>query len=293
MKSIIKFAAVAVLLILTTQVLTPQTPLSKPLDEFDKLVSRLKINSLISDPIRVGNTTVIPFAKVHFDVGGADLTSSFGGGMGVQTVPLGVLIVEGDDVRAELFPEDPEKPSLLQQLFQAVLDKRITFMVNGINLGSAQGKVEDLAPLVSAMTGNTVMMVQALNLGNLKAPPAPKRSASSEDLSKLFDAHQYEEALALADSLLAQNAKDLDARLCRGRILLALAKANHNSDSLDRAIADLETVIAEKPHAETYDYLGEALRAKGSKEKAAAAFRKALELKPDDADALKSLRELQ
>ena len=38
----------------------------------------------------------------------------FGGGMDAKTVPLGILIVEGDDVRAELFPEQPEEnPTLL------------------------------------------------------------------------------------------------------------------------------------------------------------------------------------
>ena len=31
--------------------------------------------------------------------------AGFGAGMDAKTIPLGILIVEGDEVRAELFPE--------------------------------------------------------------------------------------------------------------------------------------------------------------------------------------------
>jgi len=264
----------------------PQTPLSKPLAEFDKLVSQLKVSSLVGEPIRVGETAVVPFARLQFGVGGAEISAGFGGGMGAKTIPLGVLIVEGDDVRAELFPQAPEKPSLLQQVLQGILDRKYLFMVNGINLGNAPGNVQDLTPLVSAMmTGQTTVMVQALNLGNLQAAPALKPSAatsSTGELAKMFDAKQYAEALASADALLAKDAKNPSLHAWRGRILSRLGQT-------DAAIAEFQTAITIKPSADEYCYLGEALMAKGSKEQAAAAYRKALELKPDEAAAVKAL----
>ncbi len=87
-----------------------QAPLAKPLAEFDKLVSELKISSVVGEPIRVGDTAVIPFAKFKFGLGGGDAMMGFGGGMGGKKVPLGVLIVEGDDVRAELFRNKRKSP---------------------------------------------------------------------------------------------------------------------------------------------------------------------------------------
>jgi uncharacterized spore protein YtfJ len=198
-----------------------QGPLAKPLADFDKLVSLLKSSSLVSEPIRAGDTAVVPFAKLHFSVGAGEIMAGFGGGMGVHTVPVGVLIVEGDDVRVELFPEEAEKPSALSQLFQAILDRKVTIMANGINLGNASGNVKDLAPLVSELMGHTNVMVQAVNLGNLNEPKSEAFSpkASVEQLQKLIDAKKYPEALAMAESILAKDPKNADVFALRTRIL--------------------------------------------------------------------------
>jgi len=286
MKSIPRPLLMAALLALCGFPARPQTPLSKPLADFDKLVSQLKVSNLVGEPILVGETAVVPFARLQFGVGGGEVSAGFGAGMGAKTIPLGVLIVEGDDVRAEMFPQAPEKPSLLQQVLQGILDRKYLFMVNGINLGNAQGNVQDLTPLVSAMmTGQTTVMVQALNLGNLKAPPAAKPSAetsSMDDLTKLFDAKRYPEALAATDGLLAREPKNSGLHTWRGRIL-------GRAGQTDAAIAEFQTAITLKPSAEEYCYLGDAFMAKGSKDQAAAAYKKALELKPGDAGAAKAL----
>src|ERR1035441_4442267 len=97
-----------------------QAPLAQPLADFDKLVSQLKISSVVGEPIRAGDTAVIPFAKVKFALGGGEAMMGFGGGMGGKTVPLGVLIVEGDDVRAELFPEQEEHETVPEGVMQAI-----------------------------------------------------------------------------------------------------------------------------------------------------------------------------
>ena len=210
-------------------------PLAKPLADFDKMVSGLKTSSVVGEPIPVGNTTVIPFAAVQFGLASAGAA----GGMGAKTVPLGVVIVEGDDVRVESLPHSGEKsPSAVQQLIQGIIDKKLLFMVNGINLGSAPGSASDLAPMLNAMMGQTTVMVNGLNLGSLNTPKPPAAAA-------------------------------------------------------DKTIADLETAVNKSPTAEGYYKLGEALRKAGQKERAAAAYQKAIQLKPGYPEAARALAELK
>jgi len=147
-------------------------PLAQPLADFDRMVSELKTSSIVGEPIRAGETTVVPFAAVHFGLGSAGAPGIAAGGLGAKTVPLGVLIVEGDNVRVELVPRQEDKPGALQQLIQAILDHKLTYMVNGINLGNAPGNVADLTAIMNGMMGQTTLMVNGLNLGNLKAPRA-------------------------------------------------------------------------------------------------------------------------
>jgi hypothetical protein len=209
------------------------------LADFDKLVSQLKVGSVVGEPIRAGDTAVVPFAKIKFGLAGGEAMMGFGGGMDAKTVPLGILIVEGDDVRAELFPEQPEeKPTLLQEIRQAVLDRKWVYMVNGLNIGQTSGTIQDLAPLISAMMGQTTVMVNGLNLGSLATPASAAYSTRKD---------------------------------------------------ADPAIADLEAAAARKPSAEAYYRLGEALKNKGLKDKAAAAYKKALELQPNYPEASKAL----
>ena len=213
-------------------------PLAKPLADFDKLVSELKASSVVGEPIRAGDTEVVPFAAVQFGLGSAGAMAGFVGGMGAKTVPLGVVIVEGDDVRVELLPRQEEKPSaLMQQLIQGIIDRKVTFMTNGVNLGNAPGNVADLTPMITGMMGQTTVMVNGLNLGNLKTPgPA-------------------------AD--------------------------------VDKAMAEVEAGVRKNPTAENYFSLGEAWRKIGRKDKAAAAYRKAIELRPGYAEAINALAGLK
>jgi uncharacterized spore protein YtfJ len=209
-------------------------PLAKPLSDFDSMVSELKTSSIVGEPIRAGETVVVPFAAVHFGLGSAGAAGIAAGGMGTKTVPLGVVIVEGDNVRVELLPRQEEKGGALQQLIQAILDRKITYMVNGINLGNAPGNIADLTAMMNGMMGQTTVMVNGLNLGNLSAP--------------------------------------------RGAV-----------PGADKLVADLEAAAAKNPTAENYYLLGEALRKSGQKDRAAAAYRKAIALRPDYPEATKAL----
>jgi len=164
-----------------------QAQVEKPLGEYDKLVSQLKSGSLVGEPIRAGETAIIPFASVNFGLVGGDAKIALGGGMSSKNVPLGFLVVEGDDVRVELLPESEEKPSVVQQLLQAILDRRVALIVNGLNIGNANGGVQDLAPLISSLAkivaeSQTTYMVNALNLGNVNPPK--KEAAPSEAPAK-------------------------------------------------------------------------------------------------------------
>jgi len=152
-----------------------QAPLSKPLADFDKLVSQLKPSTLIGEPIRTGDTAVIPFSSVKFELAGGNAKIVSGGGMSAKNVPLGFLIVEGDDVRAELLPAPEEKSGVLSQLLQGILERKVVIMGNGLNIGSASGTVGDLAPLVSGLAPiisgyQTTFLGNALNLGSLNRP---------------------------------------------------------------------------------------------------------------------------
>ena len=177
MKAMRKPSLLTAIFLLFGLLASAQAPLAKPLADFDKLVSQLKISSVLGEPIRVGDTAVIPFAKFKFGLGGGEAMMGFGGGMGGTTVPLGILIVEGDDVRAELFPDQEEKPTALQQLAQAILDRKVVIMGNGLNIGGASGTVQDLAPLISTMMGQTTVMGNALNLGRVATPASAASSA--------------------------------------------------------------------------------------------------------------------
>ncbi len=334
MKAMRKTVLMAAFLLLPGIPARAQAPLAAPLAEFDKLVSQLKTSSVVGDPIRSGDVAVIPFAKVQFGLGGGQAAIAFAGGMGAKTVPLGILVVEGDDVRAEMFPEPVEKPSYLHEVIQAILDRKVSFMVNGVNLGEMSGSVQDLAPLISAMTGQTTVMVQALNLGEMNTPASSAGNPSLGELTKLFNAKKYADALAVADALIAKDPKNADAHAWRGRMMNSLAQANpldmlkygmgagdefekalsldpHNrvaflgrgiarlmappgyGGDVDGAIADFEKAIAQQPSPQAYYYLGEALKNKGLKDSAAAAYRKALELLPNDPDLLKAVAALK
>ena len=61
----------------------------------------------------------------------------------------------------------------------------------------------------------------------------------------------------------------------------------------DKTIADLEAAANQHPSAEAWYKLGEALRKSGQQEKAAAAYRNALRLRPNYPDAARALAELK
>lgn len=178
-----KYACLSAALLLLGIPCRAQVPVQKPLGEYDKLVSQLKSNSLVADPIHAGGTVIIPFSSVDFGLVAGAAKIASGGGLSSKNAPLGFLVVEGDDVRVEFLTEPQDKPSVEHQLLQAILNRKVVFIGNGLNIGSAGGNVQDLAPLISNLAkliseGSVTTIGNALNLGSLKS--APKDGAPAE-----------------------------------------------------------------------------------------------------------------
>ena len=100
-------------------------------------MAQLTSANVVGEPLRAGDVTVVPFAAIQFGVGSAEATIAVGGGMGGRVVPLGVLIVQGDEVRLEQIPELAEKPSLVREIVQAVS----TYARAAYNAGLALSRV--------------------------------------------------------------------------------------------------------------------------------------------------------
>lgn len=293
-----------------------QAPLEQPLADFDKLVSQLKVGAVVGEPVTVGETIIVPFAKIHFGLGGGGAMMAYGGGMGGKTIPLGILIIEGDKVRAELFPEEEKQPSFFMQVLPVLL-KMLPDMMGG-KTGAGPAK----APAAAAGPKAEVK------------PAAPPANASLDNAKKLFEAKKYQEALDMVDALLAKDPNGPDLHAWKGHIMGSLAQGNpadmikygmgamqeyetalaidpQNADAhfgrgmgrmmapqgfggdLDGAIADFEAALAKSPSPEAYYYLGQAYQKKGMTDVAKEAYKKALKLRPNYADASKALQAMQ
>jgi uncharacterized spore protein YtfJ len=323
------------LLCLCSEAANGQAPLARPLADFDKLVSQLNSRSVVGEPLRVGETVVVPFARISFGLGGGGAMMGYGGGMGAKTVPLGILIVEGDEVRAELFPEPEEKPSLLKQIFQAILERKVVFMGNAVNAPSARS-LQDMLPALRDMLGGVTVMGNGFNVPDASgAATVPAQEASQAGMQELFEAKKYTEALAMADALIAKDPKNSELHVWRGRIMGSLAESGSMADMMkygpgaiqefetaveldpknpdallgrgvsklmapegfggdvDGAVSDIEASIGIKPSPEAYFYLGQAYARQGLRDKAAAAYKEALRLRPGYPEAAKALEALK
>ncbi|OGD18244.1 MAG: hypothetical protein A2Y69_01525 [Candidatus Aminicenantes bacterium RBG_13_59_9] len=293
---------------LLSGLLNAQAPLAEPLANFDKLVSNLRIGAVVGEPVKAGEAYIVPFAKIRFGLGGGGAMMAFGGGMGGKTIPLGILIIEDEDVRVELFPEEEKKPSLFQELLPVLL-KMLPQMMG------------DKSPFGGKPAGAP------------KIVEIPK-DASLDTVKKLFEEKKYSDALDMADALLTTDPDCADLHAWKGHAMGSLAQGNpanmmkygmgamqeyetslrldpENADGhfgrgmvrlmappgfggdLDGAVADFEAAVAKRPFPEGYFRLGTAYEKKGNVEKARAAYKKALELQPGHAEATKALAALK
>jgi len=287
----------------------PKTALDEAFVSFDRMMSIIKVNSLIGQPIQAQGTIIVPFSKISFGVGAGGMMMGFGGGMGGKTVPLGILIIKGDDVRVELFPFEEKKPSFFQEMLP-VLFKMLPQILGKKFPGAA-------SPPASVQ--------KSPEKSNI-----PEGDASLDLVQKLFQEKKYQQALAVVDSLLAKEPDNADYHAWKGNIMGSMAQGSpaemmkygmgamqeyeqslrldpENAmahfgrgvgrlmappgfgGDVDGAVKDLEFACAKEPFPEAYYYLGVAYKKKGLLDKAKAAFKKALELKPDYKEAAQAL----
>lgn len=104
----------------------------------EKMKTTIKTESVVGDPIAVGDITILPIAKVTFGfgAGGEDLDKNkgFGGGSGggATITPIGFLIVKNGEVnlvpvheKETLFDKliDPASYDKLEKVFDKLKDK--------------------------------------------------------------------------------------------------------------------------------------------------------------------------
>ncbi len=104
----------------------------------DKMKTTIKTDSIVGDPITVGDITILPVAKVTFGfgAGGEDLEKSkgFGGGSGggATIMPIGFLVIKNGEVnlvpireKETLFDKliDPDSYDKLEKVFDKLKDK--------------------------------------------------------------------------------------------------------------------------------------------------------------------------
>jgi len=303
--------SVAVLLISSSQLWAQtKSPVEEAFITFEKMMSIIKVSSVIGKPVKVGDTIVVPFSKISFGMGAGGIMMGYGGGMGGKAIPLGIMIIDGDDVRVELFPLEEKKPSFLQQMLPTLFQL----------LPQVMGKDSPFAPKPSAKSkGETAKTGE---------------EGSLDHVQKLFDEKKYEEALGEIEALIAKDPKNADYHAWKGNIMGSLAQGNPVNmmkygmgamqeyekaleldpdnvmghfgrgvgrlmapqgfgGDVDGAVEDLEFACSKGGFADSFYFLGVAYKKKGNNSKAKEALKKALELKPDYKEAAKALAEIK
>lgn len=291
-----------------------KSPVQESMVNFDKLIANLKVTTVIGEPIRSGKAIIIPFARVSFGMGAGGSMTGYGGGMGGKAIPAGILIIEGEDVRVELFPIEEKKPSFLQEMLPILL-KMLPEMLG------------DKSPFFSKKSPSSQSQTQEKS-DNFVGEP------SLDQAKTLFDKEKYTEALEVVNALVDGEPGNAEFHAWKGLVMGQLAQGNpmdmmkygmgamqeferaveldsENATArfgrgvgrlmapegfgrdLDGAVEDLEIACKKDPFADAYYYLGTAYKSKGLQDKAKAAFTKALELKPDYPEAAKALAEIE
>ncbi len=113
---------------------------------FEKLEKFLTSKTVIGEPIKIGDATLIPFITTSFGLGagGGDGTDSKGAGgvgggsgIGARIAPTAVLVIKGDQI--EMIPI--KKSAGFEKLIDMVPD--IVSKVNGFKKDDEKGKEKD------------------------------------------------------------------------------------------------------------------------------------------------------
>lgn len=280
---------------------------------FEKMMSIIKVGTVVGKPLQVQGTIIIPFSKISFGLGAGGMMMGYGGGMGGKAVPLGILIIEGEDVRVELFPLEEKQPSFFQQMLPVLVKVLPQILGKKFPFPPSPPSPPEKAPEKSEK---------------------PVKEGSLSQVKKLFEEKRYSDALEVIDSLIAKDPNNAELHTWKGNIMGSMAQGSpvdmmkyglgamqefekaleldpdhamaHFGRGMGRlmapegfggdlegAIKDFEFACKKEPFPEAYYQLGVAYQRKALKAKAKEAFKRALELKPDYPEAAKALAELK
>lgn len=105
----------------------------------EKIRQLADVNTIIGEPIREGDVTMIPISKVSygFASGGSDFPSKSnaelfggGGGAGITITPISFLVISGSEVRMLHVDTGDSTTEKLVEKIPAVLDKISEFIEN-------------------------------------------------------------------------------------------------------------------------------------------------------------------
>jgi uncharacterized spore protein YtfJ len=310
---LLTFGLCSLLLVLPWSLLgQASAPLSAPLSDLDKMISSFSSESVIGKPIQSGTTIIIPFSRIKFGLGAGGAVMGFGAGLGAKVVPMGFLVISGEDVRIELLPVEEKKPSWFQQFLPTLL-KMLPMLRGG----------------ESAPPAKTPPPPRA------EKDPAPSSGDWPGELERLLAEGEPAQALARVETLLAGDPENAELHAWKGSIMGRLAQSGNPADLMkyglgamqefesalaldpenirarlgrgigrlqapqgfggdpDGAVEDLRFVSERKPIPEAFFYLGRALEKKGLTVEAKDAYKKALALRPDYEAASRALAAIE
>jgi len=124
----------------------------------------------------------------------------------------------------------------------------------------------------------------------------PKAGQIFEELTELYMAtNRFRDAISTAEDTLKRNPDHVDARRMLGKVYMRLATQDNkiNDDYLKKATEQFRLVTEKEPKdAESWVMLGRLYRVANNSPDAEKAFNKAIEVEPDNAEALTSLAQL-
>ena len=287
-----------------------QAPMADTLLNVEKMMAALKVNALVGEPIRAGDSVIIPFSRIKFGVGagGSPWPSAR---PGRKSHNPRFLIIEGDQVKIELLPLEEKKPSFFQEMLPVFL--KMLPQIMGGKRSSSPGTA----------TGTQ-------DPGAEKARQSATVTTAAQ-LERLYKEGKLEEALAAVDSLLEKDPGCAELHAWKGVIMGSLVKEDNPLEMMKYgmgamqefetavkldptnirarfgrgmgrmkapegfgrdyagAVEDFSFVCQKEPSHEAYRQLGLAHKGNGDLDRAKEALKKALELKPGDPETLEAL----
>ncbi|MDD8014966.1 MAG: spore germination protein GerW family protein [Acidobacteriota bacterium] len=288
-----------------------QAPMADTLLNVEKMMAALKVNALVGEPIRAGDSIIIPFSRIKFGVGAGGSAMAFGGGLGGKVIPAGFLIIEGDQVKIELLPLEEKKPSFFQEMLPTLL-KMLPQIMGGKHSSAAGTAAGTQGPAAEKARQSATVTTGA-------------------QLEQLYKEGKLEEALAAVDSLLEKDPDCAELHAWKGAIMGSLVKGDNPLEMMKYgmgamqefetavkldpanirarfgrgmgrmkapegfgrdyagAIEDFSFVCQKEPSHEAYYQLGLAHQGNGDLDQAKEALKKALAMKPGDPETAKAL----